>query len=82
MPADVLVPQVSLDELYDQRVAAWLRQAGRAIHLETPVAIDYRRGRSSPPDCDLPTAAERAFDFVIRRRALATRGQAAAASAY
>jgi squalene-associated FAD-dependent desaturase len=33
----ILVPQVSLGELYDRRVAAWLRDHGAAIHLETPI---------------------------------------------
>ena len=35
--ADVLVPTVSLSELYDRRVAAWLREQGVEIHIETPV---------------------------------------------
>ena len=31
------IPRRSLAELYDQRVADWLRRRGVAIHLETPV---------------------------------------------
>jgi squalene-associated FAD-dependent desaturase len=34
----ILVPRVSLAELYDERVANWLRARGVAIHLESPVA--------------------------------------------
>jgi squalene-associated FAD-dependent desaturase len=35
--ADILVPTVSLGELYDRRVADWLRAQGVRIHLESPV---------------------------------------------
>ncbi len=34
----VLVPRVSLGELYDQRVAGWLTQRGVQIHLESPTS--------------------------------------------
>jgi squalene-associated FAD-dependent desaturase len=34
---DVLVPKVSLSELYDRRVAAWLRERGVELHIEMPV---------------------------------------------
>lgn len=40
--ADVLVPKVSLSELYDRRVAAWLRERGVEIHCETPVEFVKR----------------------------------------
>lgn len=33
----ILVPQASLGELYDRRVADWLRGHGAALHLETPI---------------------------------------------
>jgi squalene-associated FAD-dependent desaturase len=35
---DLYVPRVSLNELYDQHVAAWLQARGVTIHLETPVS--------------------------------------------
>ncbi len=35
--SDILVPRVSLAELYDVRVANWLQDRGVAIHLESPV---------------------------------------------
>jgi squalene-associated FAD-dependent desaturase len=42
----VLVPRVSLGELYDRRVADWLRERGVQIRLETLVAgLEERRGR-------------------------------------
>src|SRR5205085_1827332 len=33
----ILVPKVSLDELYDQRVAGWLEQQGVVIHRQSAV---------------------------------------------
>jgi squalene-associated FAD-dependent desaturase len=60
---NVLVPQVSLDELY-RRVAEWLRARGAEIHLETPVAAiigDAHRAAG----LRLADGSERAFDFVI-----------------
>jgi squalene-associated FAD-dependent desaturase len=61
--ADVLVPAVSLGELYDERVAGWLREHGAQIHLESPVEEVIAE----------PTGGARvrvagsalAFDFVI-----------------
>jgi squalene-associated FAD-dependent desaturase len=35
--SDILVPRVSLAELYDQRVADWLRSKNVAVHLESPI---------------------------------------------
>lgn len=35
--SDVLIPKVSLGELYDGRVADWLRKRGVLIHLDTPL---------------------------------------------
>ncbi|WP_202921768.1 hydroxysqualene dehydroxylase HpnE [Anatilimnocola aggregata] len=35
--ADVLIPRVSLGQLYDERVAHWLRERGVRIRLGTPV---------------------------------------------
>ncbi len=35
--ADIFVPRVSLDELYDCRAAAWLEKQGARIHRETGV---------------------------------------------
>jgi hypothetical protein len=35
---DLYVPRVSLNELYDQHVAAWLQARGVTIHLETPAS--------------------------------------------
>ena len=52
----VLVPTVSLGELYDQRVAAWLSQRGVQIRLETPVeqvtASGIRLADGSHERCD------------------------------
>ncbi|WP_425618232.1 hydroxysqualene dehydroxylase HpnE [Anatilimnocola sp. NA78] len=35
--ADVLIPRVSLKQLYDERIARWLKEKGVAIRLGTPV---------------------------------------------
>jgi squalene-associated FAD-dependent desaturase len=62
--ADVLVPSVSLGELYDERVAAWLREHGATIHLESAVAgitgSTERAGGLRLADGTTP-----AFDFII-----------------
>src|SRR5262249_4060599 len=46
--ADVLIPNVSLDELYDRRVGGWLSNHGITIHREAPVAeIVAEEGRAA-----------------------------------
>ena len=55
--ADDLVPRVSLDELYDERVADWLRERGAVIHLETPVAEVVGDELNESAACGWPTAA-------------------------
>jgi len=60
----VLVPRVSLGELYDQRVADWLRSRGAAIHLEMPVAEVTAAGQSVT-GLRLAGGDSREFDLVI-----------------
>jgi squalene-associated FAD-dependent desaturase len=61
--SDVWAPRVSLDELYDDRVATWLSERGAAIHRESAVAaIDPKPARCL---LRLRDGAERSFDFVI-----------------
>jgi uncharacterized protein with NAD-binding domain and iron-sulfur cluster len=58
------VPRVSLGELYDQRVADWLRGRGATIHLETPIdAIIGNEERLT--GVRLADGSEREFQFVI-----------------
>jgi squalene-associated FAD-dependent desaturase len=60
----VIIPRVSLGELYDVRVAEWLRTRGVVIHIETAVTTvigiaDRVSGIRLADD------SERQFDFVI-----------------
>jgi squalene-associated FAD-dependent desaturase len=62
--SDILIPCVSLDELYNRRVAAWLQQQGARIHRETTVTALIDRdqlvvGLQIGDDSSLE------FDFVI-----------------
>lgn len=62
--SDVLIPRVPLDELYDQRVADWLRDRGAIIHLGTPV--DEIIGAA---DCAetlrFANGTSQCFDFIV-----------------
>jgi squalene-associated FAD-dependent desaturase len=62
--ANVLIPRVSLGELYDQRVADWLRNRGAKIHLASPV-ITITGNPDRVSGLRLADGRERAFDFVI-----------------
>jgi squalene-associated FAD-dependent desaturase len=62
--ADVLVPNVSLDELYDRRVAGWLRERGAGIHVEAPVEAVTGDGDRAT-GLLMASGREEAFDFVI-----------------
>jgi len=60
----LLVPRVALGELYDVRVAGWLRAQGVNIHLESPVAMivgDVERAS----ELQLVGGGAIPFDFVI-----------------
>jgi squalene-associated FAD-dependent desaturase len=62
--AALYVPRVSLGELYDRRIAAWLTSRGTAIHLESAVAQvvgDERQLRG----IRLADGRPLEFDFVI-----------------
>jgi len=62
--ADVLVPNVSLDELYDRRIANWLRERGAAIHVETPVeSVTGDSNRAT--GILMANGREEPFNFVI-----------------
>jgi squalene-associated FAD-dependent desaturase len=61
---DILVPRVSLDELYDRRVAAWLEQQGVRIHRETTVATLIERDHRVA-GLQLVDGSSLEFDFVI-----------------
>jgi squalene-associated FAD-dependent desaturase len=60
----VLVPKVSLTELYDKRASAWLTGQGAVLHLESPVAQILGDG-SSVCGVSLSGGSSRHFDFVI-----------------
>lgn len=60
----VLVPRVSLGELYDERVANWLRERGATIHLETPVA-EVAGSAERVTGLLLPDGSTRKIDFVV-----------------
>lgn len=62
--ADVLVPAVSLGELYDEGVATWLRQRGVQIHLESPVS-EVAGDAAGKMILKLAGRTERAFGFVM-----------------
>jgi squalene-associated FAD-dependent desaturase len=62
--SSILVPTVSLDELYQNRVRGWLVERGIHVHLETPVegvvgGCDGIRGLR------MPNESIRGFDFVV-----------------
>jgi squalene-associated FAD-dependent desaturase len=62
--AEVLVPNVSLDELYDRRVAGWLRERGAGVHVEMPVeAVTGDSERAT--GLLMANETEQPFDFVI-----------------
>jgi squalene-associated FAD-dependent desaturase len=60
----LLVPQVSLSELYDGRVAAWLRGRQVQIHLETTVA-EILGESNRVTALRFANGSERSFDYVI-----------------
>ena len=63
---EVITPQVSLGELYDVRVADWLRQRGVNIHLGTPVEeIAVARVDACPLLALRACGMSRGFDAVI-----------------
>jgi squalene-associated FAD-dependent desaturase len=62
--ADVLVPRVTLHELYDERVGGWLRSQGVTVHMESPVEAivsDVHRAAG----LRLADGQQRSFDFVV-----------------
>src|SRR5262245_21077984 len=62
--SDILVPCVSLDELYDRRVATWLQQHGACISREsTVVSLIERETRVA--GLQLADGRSLEFDFVI-----------------
>ncbi len=62
--SDILVPGVSLDELYDRRAAAWLEKQGVCIHRETPVATVFERGQCVA-GLQFAEGGSVEFDFLI-----------------
>jgi protoporphyrinogen oxidase len=74
---EVLTPDVPLGELYDQRLADWLRQRGVAIHLGCPVSqivernsfrselLQERNEFRSTLGVTFKDGTQREFDFVI-----------------
>jgi squalene-associated FAD-dependent desaturase len=62
--ADILVPRVSLDELYQVRTAAALREQGARIHLEKAVAT-VEMVRTSGARLQFHEGREENFDAVI-----------------
>lgn len=60
----VLVPRVALGELYDDRVANWLRERGAILHLETAVE-EVLGSRARVSGLRLPDGTIREFDYVI-----------------
>ncbi|HUE72572.1 MAG TPA: hydroxysqualene dehydroxylase HpnE, partial [Pirellulaceae bacterium] len=63
---EVIVPNVSLGELYDDRVAAWLRKRGVTIHLGC-AATQIAKSNESPATLDitLKDGGKRTFDCAI-----------------
>jgi squalene-associated FAD-dependent desaturase len=62
--AQILVPQVSLHELYDQRVGGWLQDRGAILHFES--LVDCVLGDPTRVSgLRLANGSERAFDFVV-----------------
>ncbi len=62
--ADVLVPRVSLHELYDERVGDWLRSRGVSIHLGASVDSLCGDARCTT-SLRLVSGDERPFDFFL-----------------
>src|SRR5262245_33388545 len=60
----VLVPRVSLGELYDRRVAGWLRERGATVHLESVVQTIVGDGQRAT-GLQLADGGSHEFDFVI-----------------
>ena len=60
----LIIPRVSLGELYDVRVADWLRSRGAEIHLETAVAAVIGTA-DRVTGIRLADGSERRFDFVV-----------------
>ena len=61
---EIITPTVPLGELYDERVAAWLRKRGVTIHLGCPVA-QIGRSEESGLMVTLKNGSVRTFDAVI-----------------
>jgi predicted NAD/FAD-dependent oxidoreductase len=61
----VIVPRVSLGELYDQRVARWLRDRDVAIHLESSVEQIVGNADDHAADIRLRGGADVLCDHVI-----------------
>jgi squalene-associated FAD-dependent desaturase len=60
----VLVPRVPLGELYDRRVADWLRSRGVAIYLESPVSqVCETDGRAT--ELRLADGSTVPYDFIL-----------------
>lgn len=79
----VLVPRVSLDELYDQGVATWLGQQGVVVHREASVAqiiddngnvagLQLADGRQCPADLVILAVPWTRIDKLLPPRFLAT----------
>jgi len=62
--ADLLVPAVSLSELYDRRVTDWLRERGATIRLESPVETVGVSGERAAR-LQMADGRLRDFEFVI-----------------
>jgi squalene-associated FAD-dependent desaturase len=74
---EVLTPDVPLGELYDERLAVWLRMRGVTIHFGSPVtqiiernsfryqSSQERNGFRSTLGVTFKDGAQREFDFVI-----------------
>ncbi|MCI0357998.1 MAG: hydroxysqualene dehydroxylase HpnE [Planctomycetaceae bacterium] len=60
----VLVPKVSLGELYDVRVAKWLCERGVSIHLESPTRT-IATGSGARLVLNTPRSSGAEFDHVI-----------------
>ncbi len=63
---EVITPKVPLGELYDDRVAAWLRKRGVTIHVGCGVSqIAGRSSFRSASGITLKDGSQRSFDCVI-----------------
>jgi squalene-associated FAD-dependent desaturase len=61
---DLLVPMVSLDELYQERIRRWLHENGVQIQLETSIET-IASDESRVFGLHMPDGNVRAFDFVV-----------------